>query len=313
MSAETGRETSWTESEVLERQASLFNQRLLTAAQLSPLVNSYTVNPSSPKTILVPNASRLAQLQEVTVSGALVPKQFVSLDPRTNKRSVAVDPAGYTINRNDGDLHLDLGTGPLQPHITCELQNAQAWLSLFRGSVGQPVVVSGFFRCLFEHPGFGRQDDAHICEIHPVRAVSIAGKIQSFDVGIPDQQSIHTWTSPHPLNVQDNRVQVRFNGAADTLTFSSMDGADENYVRVGGTISQVQLNLMGGPATFVLSSPDIGHTIRVYSLQGSNASRQLAHLKGSSISMVALRNVDLVEALKSRYTINLLAIDVQAA
>jgi hypothetical protein len=227
---------------------------------------------------------------------------------------VAADPAGYTISSNDGDLHLDLGTMSLQPSITCELQNAQAWLSLFKSSVGQQVTISGFFRCLFEHPGFSPRDDAHIFEIHPVRAVSIAGKIQSFDVGIPNQQSIHTWTSPHPLNVQDNRIQVKYNATSDSLTFTGMDGTDENYVRIAGTVSQVQLNTNGGaPASFALTSPEIGHPVLVYSLQGTNATRELAQLKSSRVSMIALRNVDLTAALKGAYSINLLAIDIQAA
>ncbi len=298
----------------MQSHISLLNQQAITAAQLSTLVNSFSINPGPPKTLTIPNASKLAGIQEASVSGTLLPKQFVRLDPKTNRRSVVADPTGYTINSNDGDLHLDLGTAPLSPHVTCELQNGQVWLSLFKGSVGQQLTISGFFRCLFEHPGFDSQDDAHVFEIHPVRAVSIGGKIQSFDVGIPDQQSIHTWTSPHSLNVQDSRIQVRFNGASDTLTFTGMDGIDENYVRVEGTVSQVQLNLNGtAPASFVLTSPEVGHPLTVYSLQGSTATRELSQLKSSKVSMIALRNIDLGEALKGRYAINLLAIDIQAA
>jgi hypothetical protein len=311
--AEIRGRSSWSENEILERQKSQTIGQVLDAAQLSPLVNSYTVNPGPPKTITVPNASRLAQLQEISLSGTLLPKQSVSLDPRSNRRTVSTDPAGYTINSNDGDLHIGLGTVALQPQITCEIQSAQAFLSSFKAAVGKPVVIGGFFRCLFEHPGFSTADDAHIFEIHPVRAASIAGKIQSFDIGIPDQQSIHTWTSPHPLNAQDNKIQVKYNAASDALTFTGMDGIDENYVRVGGTVSQIQLNLTGGPATFVLSSPDIGHPIRVLCLQGSTAARELGQLKASKVSMVALRNIDLASALKSQYTISLLGIDIQPA
>jgi hypothetical protein len=248
------------------------------------------------------------------VTGSLLPKQSIVLDPRTNRRTETLDQAGYTINASDGDLHFDLGTVSLQPHITCELQNATAWLSLFKSSVGQSVVTAGFFRCLFEHPGFAANDDAHIFEIHPVRAVSFAGKIQSFDVGIPDQQSIHTWVSPHPLNTQDNRIRVSYDSTHDTLTFSGMDGIDENYVQVGGTVSGVQLNSAGGqPAAFTLNSSDIGRPIQVYALQGTTAVRELSQLKTSKVSMIALRNIDLPSALKNRYTINLLAIDIQPA
>jgi hypothetical protein len=314
MSGETRGRASWTEHDVAENRVIPTTQQVLTAPQLLPLVNSYTISPGPPKTIVVPNASKLAQLQEVSVIGTLLAKQLVTLDPRTNRRTVAADPAGYTVSSNDGDLHLDLGTMSLEPSITCELQNAQAWLSLFKSSVGQQVSISGFFRCLFEHPGFNPRDDAHIFEIHPVRAVSIAGKIQSFDVGIPNQQSIHTWTSPHALNVQDKRVQVKYNAASDSLTFTGMDGADENYVRVAGTVSQVQPNTnSGAPASFALTSSEIGHPVLVYSLQGTTATRELAKLKSSKMSMIALRSVDLAAALKGVYTINLLAIDIQAA
>jgi hypothetical protein len=93
-----------------------------------------------------------------------------------------------------------------------------------------------------------------------------------------------------------------------------MDGADENYVQVAGTISQVQLNTNGGaPANFSLTSSEIGHPVLVYSLQGTNATRELAQLKSSKVTMIALRNVDLSAALKGRYSINMLAIDIQAA
>ncbi len=314
MSAGTRGRTSWTEPDVAEKRNILPTQQALTAAQLLSLVNSYTISPGPPKTIAVPNASKLSQLQELSVIGSLLPKQLVTLDPRTNRRTVAADPVGYTISPNDGDLHFDLGTVSLQPSITCELQNAQAWLSMFKSAVGQQVTVSGFFRCLFEHLGFSPRDDAHIFEIHPVRAVRIAGKTQSFDVGIPNQQSIHTWTSPHPLNVQDNRVGVKYNAASDSFTFKDMDGTDENYVRVAGTISQVQLNANGGaPASFTLTSSEIGHPILVYCLQGTTTARELAQLKSSRVSMIALRNIDLPAALKGEYSINLLAVDIQAA
>ncbi|HVH14513.1 MAG TPA: hypothetical protein VNA15_02185, partial [Candidatus Angelobacter sp.] len=259
MSVDIGETPSWTNQESARKQISPVNQLSSTPTQLSTLVNSYTINLGPPKTITVPNASKLATLQEVSVDGTLLPKQFIRLDPKTNKRTIAVDPTGYTVSASDGDLHLDLGTRGLQPHITCELQNATAYLSQFKKSVGLPITIDGFFRCLFEHPGFLSNDDAHIFEIHPVRAVVLSGKTQTFDVGIPDQKSIHTWTSPHLLNNQDNRIKVSYNSTSDALTFTGMDGQDENYVRVPGTISQVQRDSSRGTAaSFVLTSPDIG-------------------------------------------------------
>src|SRR5712692_11905097 len=104
MSAQTRGKASWKEAEASEGQVILTNQRLLSAAELSPLANSYTIRSGPPKTILVPNASKLAQLQEVSVSGTLLAKQFITLDPKTNKRTIAVNPGGYTINPSDGDL-----------------------------------------------------------------------------------------------------------------------------------------------------------------------------------------------------------------
>ena len=314
MSVHIGETPFGVDEESARKEINVVNQLSLTAAQLSTLVNSYTINLGGPKTIIVPNASKLAALQDVSVDGVLLPKQFIRLDPKTNKRTIAVDPAGYTVNASDGDLHLDLGTRGSQPHVTCELQNAAAYLSQFKKSVGLPITIDGFFRCLFEHPGFQSNDDAHIFEIHPIRAAVLAGKTQTFDVGIPNQKSIHTWTRPRPLNNQDNKIKVSYNSTKDSLTFTGMDGLDENYVRVPGTISQVQLNPgSGSPASFVLTSPDIGHPIGANSLQNTKATRQLAQLKTAKASMIGLRNIVLAEAIKGKYVISLLAIDIQPA
>ncbi len=311
--AEIRERPSWSERDTPGMQTNQFSGKTLNSSDLSTQLNAYTISDGPTKRITVPGASRLAQLQEISITGSLLPKQFIAIDPRTNKRTVSADPNGYTINPNDGDLHLDIGPARLQPHITCELQSATKFLSTFKSAVGQQITINGFFRCLFEHPGFGAGDDGHIFEIHPVTQATGAGKTLSFEIGIPDQKSIHTWTNPHPLNVQDKKIQVSYDQTRDTLTFSGMDGSDENYVKVGGTISQVQPNNTAGPATFVLSSPEIGHEVRVLCLQTSKARKQLIALRGSKVSMVGLRNIDLAEALKGQYTINLLGIDIQAA
>jgi hypothetical protein len=285
------------------------------ATKLAPLLNSYTVSPKTPRSISVPNASQLAALQDITVDGTLLKKQLVTLDPTTNKRTAALGASGgqYLTQAADGDLHFCLGTKQLQPHIACELQNAKAWLTTFNQAIGKPISVSGFFRCLFEHPGFNPKDDAHIFEIHPVRAVSLGGAIQSFNVDIPEQKSIHTWKSPHDLNQQDNRIKVSYSKAKDTLTFSGMDGQDENYVSISGDVSNVKLNSAGGaPASFTFTSGDIGHSVLAYCLQGTTAARQLRQLTKTHVAMVALRNIDLQEALQTRYKINLLVIDIKA-
>lgn len=285
-----------------------------TAAKLAPLVNGFSISAGPPRTITVPNASQLAGLQDITVTGSLLKKQFVTLDSKTGKRTVALAAGGgaYTTQAADGDLHFCLGTKQLQPHIACELQSAKPYLAIYNAAVGSSVSVAGFFRCMFEHPGFNPKDDAHIFEIHPVRATTLQGHIYTFSVGIPDQNSIHTWTSPHPLNTQDSRIKVRYDKAKDTLTFTDMDGQDENYVHVAGIVSQVKLGSGAGLSEFVFTSPDVGHPLRAICLGGTNAAAQLSQLKGSRVSMVVLRNIDLAQALTGKYVISLLAIDIQA-
>ncbi len=286
---------------------------MIPASSLAPLVNAYTIDPGPPKTIVVPRASQLASLRDVTVGGTLLKKQTIAIDPATDQRIVSLGANGgaYAIEA-DGDLHFCLGVRPLQPHITCEVQHAAAWLVKFQGSTGQPITASGWFRCLFEHPGFDANDDAHIFELHPVYAASPGGTQRTFDVGLPDPKSIHRWASPHPLNVQDGKIRVAYDAPSDTLTFTNMDGQDENYVRVPGTLSNVQPSPGGTtPATFTLMSPDIGHPIQGIALAETNAAKQLARLKTPRVSLVGLRDIDLSEALAGRYVIRLLAIDVQ--
>ena len=284
----------------------------ITAAKLSPLLNGYTISAGPPRTIVVPKASALAGLQDITVSGMLLKRQVVTLDEKTNRRTAKLlGGGGYIKQEADGDLHFALGTKQLQPHIACELQNAKAILSLFNQAIGKPISISGFFRCMFEHPGFHKNDDAHIFEIHPVRAVSLGGAIHALNVDIPEQKAIHPWDKPFP---QDGRIKVTYGKAKDTLTFTGMDGMDTNYEHVKGTVSAVKLNATGGaPASFTFTSPDIGRSFQAYCLQGTTAARQLRQLKTTAITMVTLRNVDLGQALKNTYAINLLAIDIQPA
>jgi hypothetical protein len=286
---------------------------MIPASSLAPLLNGYTIDPGPPKQIVVPKASQLASLQDTTVGGTLLKKQVIALSAATGLRTVSLGANGgaYHIEA-DGDLHFCLGVRPLEPHITCEVQHATPWLATFQGSIGQPVTAGGLFRCLFEHPGFDANDDAHVFEIHPVYAASLAGKSVPFDVGLPDPGSIHTWLSPRPLNVQDDKIRVAYDGSRDALTFTNMDGQDENYVRVPGIMSHVQPGPGGTtPASFTLTSPDIGHPIQVLVLSETNAANQLKHLTTASVVLVALRGIDLSQALSGRYVIRLLAIDLQ--
>jgi len=288
-----------------------------TAAALTKLVNSYAVRTAAPKTIVIPKASQIAALHEVTVTGILLKKQLVTLDLATGERTAALaaNDGMYKPTPGDGDLHFCLGTQQLQPHIACELQNAKSFVSLFNQAVGTKISVTGFFRCLFEHPGFRSNDDAHCFEIHPVRAVTINGRVQPFDVDVPDQDSIHTWLKPHSLNKQDDKIEVKFDKAKDALTFTNMDGSDENYVRVSGTISKIKIaSSPGRLSSFVLTSSDIGHPIEGFSMTGTTAATQLKALKqdgATEVEAVVLRNIDLPAALTGSYKINLLAIDIK--
>lgn len=286
---------------------------VLTAAQFAPLVNGYRINPGPPRVISVPHASQLTGIQDITVTGTLLKKQLVALDPKTNKRTAAIPKGGggYTAQSGDGDLHFCLGTAQLKPHVACELQSAKPYLAIFNQAIGTSIAVSGFFRCMFEHPGFRSNDDAHIFEIHPVRAATLGGHINTFLVGIPDQKSIHTWTNPHPLGVQDSRIKVQYDKPTDTLTFTGMDGQDENYVNVAGVISAIHIGNGTAPSTFTFTSPDIGHPVDAICLQGTTAASQLAHFKGNRVSLLALRNIDFAKALTGKYVISLLAIDIR--
>ena len=291
----------------------------ITAATLSPLVNGYKLSVGPPRTIIVPKASQLAALREVTITGTLLKKQIEALDLSTGKRTahLAANNGVYKPTPGDGDLHFCLGTTQLKPHIACELQNAKAFVPLFNQAVGTKISVTGFFRCLFEHPGFRSNDDAHCFEIHPVRAVTLNGQTHPFDVDVPDQDSIHTWLIPHNLNLQDNKIKVKFDQVKDTLTFTEMNGQDENYVRVSGAISKIKLSTSAGTlSSFTLDSSDIGHSLTVFCMQGTTAATQLKALKtagATQVEMVALRNIDLQEAMKSRYRINLLGISIKDA
>jgi len=282
-----------------------------TAVQLASLVNAYALSAGPPRRITVPNASVLAALQDITASGLLLSKQTVAYDMRTNTRRTK-GAGSYSKQEKDGDLHFCLGVKQGQPHIACELQAAAPWIATFNAARGKAISVSGFFRCLFEHPGFQTNDDAHIFEIHPVRAVDITGSIQSFNVDKPVQTETHTWKSPHDLNKQDNAISVTYDKKSDTLVFSGMDGRDENYIDIAGTISNVRLSTKPPtPSRCTFISPDIGHPIEMIALHGTTAGRQLSQFTGSGARTTVLRNIDLTEALNNHYVISLLAIDIQ--
>ena len=285
------------------------------AASLAKMINAYSVT-SSPRTLSVPNAKQLAGLRDVTAKGSLIHKHLTHIEGDGVTRSFTVPSKGkglYTTEANDGDIHFCLGTSDDSVHIPCELQHGKDWVDTFNQAIGSTLEVSGFFRCLFEHPGISGGADAHIFEIHPVRAVDFGSGTQAFDVDVPDDAAIHPWSDK--LNTGDAKVEVEYDDSADTLTFSKMPGSDTNYVRVDGTVDNIDLRPGSAePAQFVFTSSSMTNPLTVWCMKGTSASRQLEAFKnGDSIEMVALRNIDLVEALNGHYKIGLLGIDIQAA
>lgn len=295
----------------------------LKAGKLATLVNAYTIR-RQPKSITLSHATELAGYRDVTVTGTLVPRRFMEIQANGSTRA-AVPPAGKLADRYplqaDGDVHFSIGTSNDAPHVACELQRAKGhWNQKINDSIGNQVIVAGFFRCLFEHPGFVKGADAHIFEIHPVRAIDFGDGqgVQSFDVGRPDPQSIHQWIDPRTkrnLNQEDAMTTVAYDRGGDRLTFSGMSGIDLNYVLLKGTVGNIQpKSQTGDPAQFLFASSQITNPITVYSLKKTAAEAALEGLKnGSKIELVALRNIDLAQAQRGRYVITLLAIDIKAA
>ena len=97
--------------------------------RLAPLLNGDLVQPGSPKTILIPRASRLAKTTQITFRGILLKKQLTSWDPRTLKHRVVRGKRGgqYSLEE-DGSLMFCVGVRDLQPRIVCRIQDGLPWL-----------------------------------------------------------------------------------------------------------------------------------------------------------------------------------------
>jgi hypothetical protein len=129
-----------------------------------------------------------------------------------------------------------------------------------------------------------------------------------------EPSSIHSWSSPHNLREQDDRITVDYQAATDTLAFTGMDGMDENYIQIEGTISEIRDDPDSlAPAAFTFSAADIGHDIEVFALEGTNAIGQLRQIGAAAVTLVGLRNIDLQAACQGKYVITMLAIDLQPA
>lgn len=288
----------------------------ISAADLAELGDAYTLKPGPPISIQVPNASRLAGLGEVTLTGTLLNRQAAQLDLSTGKRTFHELGDGTYPVETDGDVHLDIGSASGKPHVDCELQHAKTFTAEINKARGFEVSVTGWVRMLFEHPGLSAQDDAHIVEIHPVRRLAVGDTVLASDVGRPDAESIHTWLKPHDLNQSDAAVSVSYDTGKDTLTFTGLSGLDENYVTVTGELSDVKVGTAASPVgTATLTSPDVTHPLTVRVLPETTAATELNGLAhgGQSVSVLGLRTIDLTAALNNTYTINLIAITITSA
>jgi hypothetical protein len=285
---------------------------LTNAVRLAPLLNRYLVQAGSPTTIVIPQASQLARIQETTVRGILLKNQMINWDPRTLRRRVALGKRGgrYALEAN-GSLAFCVGVKELQPHVVCRIQDAAAWLLCVNQSIGKRVSVGGFLRCSFGRAGLTSSDNVHIFEIHPVCAVEIGGELCSCELTVP-VSTVQDWASE--LNRLDERRQVRYWEGSDMLVFSNVEPEEEQYVRLAGQASDITLNISTNhPAWFILKSSDVARQVKVTCLQGTRAAHQLRNLNSPRVTVVGLRSIDLARAMEERYRINLLVIDIQPA
>ncbi len=254
--------------------------------RFAPLLNHYSIKSGTSKSIVIPEASRLAKIQESTVRGILLRNQLVEM--RMLKRRLLIGKrGGQYLPREDGSLEFCLGVRSLQPHIVCRLHDASPWLLRFNEAIGRRISVGGFLRCSFNHPGFGVHENAHVFEIHPVRTVEIDGELQSFELNVPNS-AVQDWTAE--LNEIDERRQVQYWKGSDTLEFSHVEVEKHEYVGVTGHVCDIKLNLSTGrPAWFILTSTDIARQVKVTCLQGTRVARQLRDLTSTQITVIGLR------------------------
>jgi len=284
------------------------------SVRLAPLLNACVVSDGPPSTVIIPRASQLAKLQEITVRGILLKNQFANWDSRTLKTRFSVGRRGgrYAL-RADGSLEFCIGVKALQPHIACILDDAESLVSLLNNSVGEKITVNGFLRSCLRKSGLGSagHDDARVFEIRPVRSIEIAGDLHAFDL-FYQASTVHDWTED--LNVADESRSAQYWKGNDTFRFSNIGSEKDAYFRVVGTVSDVKLNIgFDRPAWLLLDSANASRQMRVTCLQGTRAAKQLRRLRSTRASVVGLRSLDLARALEDRYRINFLAIDIEPA
>jgi hypothetical protein len=94
------------------------------------------------------------------------------------------------------------------------------------------------------------------------------------------------------------------------VTFTRIEGSDQSYVRVNGGVRDA---VLGDPSSGLLALLDSGRVLPYCCLPGTTAAEQVNQLRGGSVEVVALRHVDLRQALESRYAVGLLAIGATKA
>lgn len=282
----------------------------ISIADLLKYTSGYVLGTSAGKrTITVPFASKLADVTMVQVTGGkLLPKQGVTYNLSSGKRTVkGVSGGKYQITANDGDLHFCVGTSGGKPHIPCEIQAADGQQNTYNSRIGKACDVTGFFRCLFEHPGFRSNDDAHIFELHPVRSVNLGGWQLDYELLAPDNP--HPWGS----SLNNPKTTVVYRKAQDQLTFTDANAMDTNYVTLKGRIGGFADIANTGQAHARLTSSALGTDgkIKMVFLKGTQAySDARGKNNGAIVNVLGLRNIDLQAALQNRYEINLLMISV---
>jgi hypothetical protein len=170
--------------------------------------------------------------------------------------------------------------------------------------------VSGILRCSFAEAGIQRDHDAHIFEIHPVQAVNLAGELHGLEIPKPDLAE--QWTTG--LSVRDAQIKVQYWKGSDILVFRNVEGQDPDYVRlVGRLLNKVLIGSRNRMGRLTVTNAEVNRRTHVFCLPGTRAARQLRALKSSEVSIVGLRSIDIREALRDRFVVNLVAIDIQPA
>jgi hypothetical protein len=176
--------------------------------RLAPMLSKYILNAGPPSTVMIPNASRLSKIQEVTIRGTVLRKQNSHWDPSALRLRISSGRSSdhYTL-RNDGSLEFCIGVKPSQPHVNYVLLNDGSALLSSVNFPGTRITVSGFLRCSLGTSGLEAMGNARIFELNPIRSVEIDGEVQTFDLSC-SEALVRDWTLA--LNEVDERRTVQY-------------------------------------------------------------------------------------------------------